>query len=307
MEMLESPDRPARRFSPVASLLILFGLMVVLSAVSQIALIYPLVKWLTGADLSAAGTSLFTNPTAYPHSWVAMMLMQGINSLFSFTLTALIYWYLIEKRNIVFIEKGSPDPLIWAAVLVLVISYIPFNSLIFEWNQKLPLPEWMVNSEKQLETLTKFLTQFPDFLHFIVGIFVIAVLPALGEELLFRATLQKLFQRWWGSPHLAVWLAAAIFSAYHMQFMGFFPRMILGAMFGYLYLWSRNLWIPVFAHFVNNGFVVLMIYLRGQKLVDIDVENNESIPLTSALVSGVIALSLMRIIYTRLKPQIPEA
>ncbi len=273
--------------------------MVVLSAFSQVAIIYPLVKALTGVDMLEAGNGLFTNPSAYPHSWLATMLLQAINSLFSFTLTALIYWYLVEKRNIIFVEKGSPDPLIWAAVLVLVISYIPFNGLIFEYNQKLPLPEWMVRSEKQLETLTKFLTQFPTFLHFLFGLFVIAVLPALGEELLFRGTLQKLFERWWGRPHLAVWLAAAVFSAYHMQFMGFFPRMILGAMFGYLYLWSGNLWVSIFAHFVNNGFVVLMIYLRGQKLVNIDVENAESVPLASALVSAVVAASLMRIIYLR--------
>ncbi len=280
--------------------------MVVLGAVSQLAIIYPLVKALTGVNIFEAGNGLFTNPAAYPHSWLATMLLQAINSIFTFTLTAFIYWYLAEKRNIVFIEKGSLDPLIWAAVLVLVISYIPFNSLIFEYNQKLPLPDWMVRSEKQLETLTKFLTQFPTFLHFLFGLLVIAVLPALGEELLFRGTLQKLFERWWGRPHLAVWLAAAVFSAYHMQFMGFFPRMILGAMFGYLYLWSGNLWVSIFAHFVNNGFVVFMIYLRGQKLVNIDVESTESVPIASALVSAVVAGALMRIIYLRTRGRVAE-
>ncbi|OZI05982.1 CPBP family intramembrane metalloprotease domain-containing protein [Siphonobacter sp. BAB-5385] len=305
--MIETPDLPTRRFSPFASLLILFGLMVVLGSIAQIAIVYPLVKFLTGADFAAGAADFIAHPQDYPHSWLATMLMQAITSVFSFILTAYLFWYLTEKRNIVFVEKGSTDPLIWAMIVVLVIGYIPLNSLIFEWNQLLPLPQWMVDSEKQLETLTKFLTQFPSFGHFMLGLLVIGLIPALGEELLFRATLQRLFERWWGSPHVAVWLSAAIFSAYHVQFMGFFPRMILGALFGYLYVWTRNLWVPIFAHFVNNGFVVVMIYLRHRQITELDVESNEAMPLPYALVSAALTIGVLRLIYQRSQGAIPQS
>jgi membrane protease YdiL (CAAX protease family) len=82
--------------------------------------------------------------------------------------------------------------------------------------------------------------------------------------LLFRGLLQRLIREWLGNVHVAVFISAFLFSALHMQFFGFLPRMMLGIMFGYLFVWTGSLWVPVFAHFVNNGSAVVVSYL-GQR------------------------------------------
>ena len=92
---------------------------------------------------------------------------------------------------------------------------------------------------------------------------MIAILPAIGEEFLFRGVLQKLFCRLFKSDHLAIWLTAFIFSFFHFQFFGFVPRLILGLIFGYLFYWSGTLWLPVVAHFINNAVPTIQAYIEG--------------------------------------------
>ncbi len=91
---------------------------------------------------------------------------------------------------------------------------------------------------------------------------MIALLPALGEELLFRGVAQRLLANWSGNAHVAVWVAAILFSAIHMQFLGFVPRLCMGAALGYLFLWSGNRWYPIIAHFANNAMAVVIVYMQ---------------------------------------------
>ena len=90
----------------------------------------------------------------------------------------------------------------------------------------------------------------------IVGLLIVAVLAGFSEEIFFRGALQRLIMSGPLNHHLAIWLTAFIFSAFHMQFFGFFPRLVLGGYFGYLLYWSRSLWLPVIIHALNNGLVV---------------------------------------------------
>jgi membrane protease YdiL (CAAX protease family) len=96
-----------------------------------------------------------------------------------------------------------------------------------------------------------------------INLIMIAVLPALGEEFIFRGVFQKIFCRLFGSGHIAIWITAFIFSFVHLQFFGFLPRFILGLLFGYLFYWSRTLWLPVIAHFVNNAVPTFIAYFQG--------------------------------------------
>jgi membrane protease YdiL (CAAX protease family) len=97
------------------------------------------------------------------------------------------------------------------------------------------------------------------------------VIPAIGEEFFFRGGIQNIISDK-KNIHVAVWVSAFVFSAIHMQFYGFIPRMLLGGMYGYLLFWSGSLWLPVIAHFVNNGMAVLVYYLRynGSSMPDPD-------------------------------------
>ncbi|WP_460913058.1 lysostaphin resistance A-like protein [Spirosoma areae] len=268
-------------------------------------------------------TDLATHPTPSPTGWYELMLLQAVNHLGTFFLPALAYWYVIERRTWeqfnarpVSAVDGLGEIKTWlgnsptvnllsvlagfSLVGLIVIAFMPFDSLIIEWNQTLHLPEtlapieqWIRDKEKGLEGITKYLTTFKTTGQLLVAFLVIALIPALGEETLFRGILQRNFSYWTGNAHVGIWLAAALFSAIHVQFLGFFPRMLLGALFGYLYLWSGNLWVPILAHFVNNGFTVLMVYLHQQKLTTMNIESTESVPVPGALVAGVLTVGLL--------------
>ncbi|SDM43041.1 CPBP family intramembrane glutamic endopeptidase [Siphonobacter aquaeclarae] len=292
--MTETTYPPSGRLSPLASILIVFGLVLVLSSVAQLALALPLIQWLTGSG-DLVGFS--TNPGHYPNGWLATMLVQALASLFSYAFSAWVFIRLIEKRNPFPAVKSSP--LFWILTPVVVIAFIPFNGLVFEWNQLLPMPQWMLDMEQKLKALTEYLTDFRTPAHFLLGLLVIGVIPALGEEMLFRGTLQPIFQRWSGSTHVGILVAAAVFSAIHVQFMGFFPRMLLGALFGYLYVWSGNLWVPVWAHFVNNGFTVTMMHLKKQGVTDVNPDEN--VPLAIAAVSLAATIGILIPLYRNRK------
>jgi membrane protease YdiL (CAAX protease family) len=117
---------------------------------------------------------------------------------------------------------------------------------------------------------------------FLLTLILVAVLPGIGEELIFRGVLQREITNWTRRPVLSVWIAAIVFSAIHMQFEGFFPRVALGAVLGFLYLWSNNLWIPILVHAVNNGTQVAVLYFTGVDLSD--VEEQASMDLNVAIV-----------------------
>ena len=106
----------------------------------------------------------------------------------------------------------------------------------------------------------------------LLNFIMIGFLAGLGEELLFRGTLQNMILRKYHNPHLAVWLAAIIFSAFHLQFFGFLPRMVLGAVFGYIYLWTNNLWIPAGMHTLFNSITIFGSYLYQHNIIRTDTD-----------------------------------
>ncbi len=93
-------------------------------------------------------------------------------------------------------------------------------------------------------------------------IFLIGIIPGVCEELVFRGVFQKIFTKAFANKHVGVWAAAFVFSFAHFQFYGFLPRFILGAVLGYLYMYSRTLWVPILAHTVNNSLGVLFAYFN---------------------------------------------
>jgi membrane protease YdiL (CAAX protease family) len=101
---------------------------------------------------------------------------------------------------------------------------------------------------------------------------MIAFLPSIGEELLFRGVIQRIFTNWTRNYHWGIWISALLFSALHMQFYGFIPRMFLGVLFGYLLVWSGSMWLPIIAHFINNAVAVVAMYLIDKELLSPEIE-----------------------------------
>ena len=303
MQPIYTPEGTNSRLPTLGGLIMLVG-FVLMGGVVSLYLVFGLLalqKGLGYAEIQSYLTALAENPAKAPGNWYELMTLQGVNHVGTYFLPALAYWYFIEKRNW---QQFNARPLSAVAglglVMLIVLAFTPFDGLVIEWNQNLHLPQtlapteqWMRDQETKLSGLTKYLTTFSTTGQFLVAMLVIAVIPAIGEETLFRGVLQRNFSYWTGNVHVGIWLSAIIFSAIHVQFLGFFPRMLLGALFGYLYVWSGNLWIPILAHFVNNGFMVLMIYLHQQQLTTVDVESPEAVPVLAALVAGGVTAGLL--------------
>ncbi|MGM0463557.1 MAG: CPBP family intramembrane glutamic endopeptidase [Bacteroidota bacterium] len=173
----------------------------------------------------------------------------------------------------------------WTGALAAVLSMlfifflIPLTSYLGWLNTGLDLPgwlegieEWMQLKEEQAGRLTSLLINTTTIGGLMVNMLIIAVIPAVGEEFLYRGVLQKIFMAWFRSGHLAVLLTAFIFSATHLQFYGFLPRFVLGLAFGYMYLWSGSIWLPVLAHLVNNAIPVFLSYLLGWENINSAVD-----------------------------------
>lgn len=122
----------------------------------------------------------------------------------------------------------------------------------------------MQETETKAMDLTEAFLSIDSWGEFIFNIVMIAMLPSIGEELLFRGLLQRLFNDWFKNIHFAIILAGFLFGAMHLQFFGILPRMVLGVLFGYLFYWSGSLWIPIFAHFLNNGVAVTISFMERQ-------------------------------------------
>jgi len=230
-------------------------------------------------------TEKLANPIAYPELRTPVLIMQACATFFGLIIIPGLYARAIEKQNPVSWVSHSVPLLIIVVTTLIVIAFMATNSVFIEWNSSISFPDSMKGFEQgardyedRAMELTKFFTTFHSTGDFLFGLVVIALLPAIGEELVFRGMLQPELYRMSGNHHVAIWTSAIIFSAFHLQFFGFLPRMMLGALFGYLFLWSRNLIVPMIAHFVNNGFSVLMMYLYQKGTITIDMDTPEAAP-----------------------------
>ena len=219
-------------------------------------------------------------------SKTTLLVTQGIGALFLFVFIPLLFLKLIGiSISETFFLNTNYKLEHYANVLLLVIGFMPFNTYLAEWNTQIPFPQKVVEMEQTATELTKAITSFGSVTEFLLGFFVIAIIAGIGEELTFRAILQNLFQKVAKNHHLAIWISAILFSAIHVQFLGFFPRMFLGAVFGYIYVWSGNITLAMFGHFVNNGFAVVMMHLYNLKVIETDLDKAENIPISLALAS----------------------
>jgi uncharacterized protein len=245
--------------------------------------------------MMAAATSQYTTEMKVP-----VLVMLGISSLFGFMLIPFFTYKALTKKGIKSFSGQKLQGGLLLLCLFIMISFIVVDSAIIEWNKNIVFPEflksfelWARSHEEQAEALTKMFTQFTSFGDFAIAMIVVAVGAGICEEFLFRGIIQNELMRGTKNIHVSIWVAAFLFSAIHLQFFGFVPRMLLGGLFGYLYYWSGNLLVPMFAHFVNNGFSVLMLYLYQQKIVPLDVEKEEAAPWYAILVFALIAAVLL--------------
>lgn len=176
------------------------------------------------------------------------------------------------------LQLYAPNLFILFWGILAMASIGPLIDLLNTWNQSIHLPEsmkaieqWIASTEKAADITTKSLLNISGLGRFISNIVVIAIMAGIGEELMFRGVLQKILIKWTGNTHWGVISAAIIFSAIHFQFFGFVPRMILGMVLGYLFVWSKSIWVPIAAHSINNALTVIFTpapFNKGNKFIE---------------------------------------
>lgn len=230
------------------------------------------------------------------------VLMLSLNSL-SIMIFISPYFY-VNKLSNYSIKIFPINSTLVILVLLSTFFFMILNSGVIEWNKSINFPEfmnsfeaWAFNKEKELEKITIFLVSFENNWEFLFGILSIALIPGICEEYLFRGVLQKNFYLISKNIHTAVWLSAFFFSALHLQFYGFFPRMLLGVLFGYIYYWSGSIVYPMIAHIFNNFFSLTIFYFSQKGLLnenfEVSINSSPKIPMVLIIISAVLFIGFM--------------
>jgi membrane protease YdiL (CAAX protease family) len=294
--MTENPNYDMlRRGSPVSRLLVS---MLVISVPGTLLL---LIFILTGAALFRCDPAVLGNPSlvaSQSETWFVRYALI-IQDLCFFIVPAVIIIFMIrpkEDRQMFSVAGTGITDLV--LLLVLMVFLVPLTGLSAELNSKLVLPHWLSGLEGWMREKEDYANDLIGVVlgeHsaavLLVNILVVAVLPAIAEELLFRGALQRLFGDLFRSGHAAVWISSIVFSAVHLQFYGFLPRLILGLVLGYLFLWSGSIWIPVTAHFINNAMSVAVDFFQATGTSSQGPA--ETLPVTGA---GWIVVSLLAVL-----------
>lgn len=215
-----------------------------------------------------------------------LYIIQVIGSLGGFILAPLFFVFLTEDHTGRFLQtRTSPNVIILVLAGVSMYTILPFINFLSAMNAHLALPDslsgvmqWMKDKQSQADGVMTAFLSVKSMGGLALNLFVVALMPAIGEELVFRGVIQRHLQGWTKNGHVAVWITAIIFSAVHLEFFGFLPRFVLGLMLGYLYLYTRNLWVPVFAHFVNNASSIIIFYLHYNGHIAVKMKDFGTIP-----------------------------
>lgn len=212
--------------------------------------------------------------------------LQIIISIGIFGVPPLIFMLISKPREWSFFRLNKMPPLnLTLLTILIVVLAAPLILWALDINQRMQLPavfkgleNYLRHLEDKNQKLLESLLVMRSVYDLMVNFLMIAIVPAIVEELLFRGTLQQLLQKATGDAHIAIIVTGMFFSFIHFQFYGFFPRMLLGILFGYLFFWSGNLWLPIFAHFLNNGVQVVMVYLFQTGKISLNIDEMNAFP-----------------------------
>ncbi len=249
--------------------MIIFGVIILISSL--------IFSWmgikLSGMIFGVSGMQVVQGVNLTVDAINALKLIQVLQTIGIFIFPALLSAFLFSKKpwNYLGFKKVNIN-IVLLTILVVVVS-LPAVNLLASVNQLIPLSDWMLEMERNAEGLTKTFLVTKNFGTYLFNIVMVAVLPAFGEEFIFRGILQRRIVEQTRSRWTGIVIAAALFSAIHLQFQGFIPRFALGVAFGYLLEVTGSIWVPIAAHFFNNAMAATGYMLMGLGAVDDRIEN----------------------------------
>ena len=236
----------------------------------------------------------------------AIRITQALTTVGAFLLPSLLFAYCQDRQWFSYnlANRRAPQSMI-NMVLILSVTLLPVVGLLSSFNQHImpqegAVAEFMRNLEDAADQILGLVTSQRSSWDLVCNILIFAVLAGICEEFFFQGALQPLLTNWSKNPHIGILLTALIFSALHFQFYGFIPRFLLGIYLGYLFYWSKSLWLPILAHVLHNALSLLVDYTLQGRGIDTDslqyTDVRGSIPVaaTCALVSAMAIVFLWR-------------
>ncbi|WP_108821420.1 CPBP family intramembrane glutamic endopeptidase [Dysgonomonas sp. Marseille-P4361] len=234
-----------------------------------------------------------------------MRMAMVIQSICLFLVPSLAFVALCERSSQSYLIPNKEKNIYFLLLAVLLIIVIqPLVGSIGYYNQQMTLPEsmssierWMKQSESSAEESLKLLLGDKTVLSLLLNVLVLGVVAGITEEIFFRGCLQQIIGKIVSNKHFMVWITAFIFSTIHFQFYGFFPRLLLGALLGYLFVWSGNILIPIVVHVLHNAMTVIFTYLyidtaTYETINNLNFENNSLVILVSLSLTILILVLL---------------
>jgi membrane protease YdiL (CAAX protease family) len=253
------------------------------------------VVWLLyGVDtVLAIGQSNLSKPNAITGLWI----LQIISTTIPLFAAPVFFAYVVVKEPADYLKAGVKfNGVLLLMVLAIMFISSPLIELLSNINEKMVLPpflHWMRDMEDQAQKVTAILLKMNSIWQMLFNLLVVGLLTAIAEEFAFRGVIQTIFTRLTKNYHAAVWITAILFSAFHLEFFGFLPRLMLGVLFGYFVAWSGSIWTAVWAHFINNGTAVVVTYLFQHKKIKINPDDQHVFNSAGYVISLVIVLFLL--------------
>lgn len=244
--------------------------------------------------------SIHGSPTSANNVRVLLLL----NQVGTFLVPSVLYIFLIRRLSpdAGHLSAANADWQYLLPSLLCLLLSLPLIQWMHEFNQTLPLPDWMRSRERDTEAILEQILAMGQIRDLLLNLVVMAAIPAIAEEFFFRGIIQQRLVSYTGRPWLGILLAAGIFSAIHFQFEGFLPRWLLGIFLGTAYAVSRTIWLPVALHFLFNGVQVVLHYAftRGWTELDTQAETTD-IHWSLTLLAGAVFLAYLAWGYARIK------
>lgn len=234
----------------------------------------------------------------------ALRISAVLQDLLMFVLPAVIVAILLTRlpARLLCVDTLPRPRAVLYAMLTMAVS-VPAMNWIIAANAQLPLPEGIAETLRQAEATATRTTELmlggSDVISLVMSLLIVAVLAGFSEELFFRGMMQRVFSGCRMNAGVAIWLTAILFSAMHMQVYGFVPRMLLGAYFGYLLLWSGSLWLPVLMHILNNASFIIARHSALGGNTDFNALGAEGGTLSYVIVGASVALTIVGLVLTR--------
>jgi len=184
-------------------------------------------------------------------------------------------------------------------LLLIMVAGIMLSGALGDLNEKIPLPAALYAKAKALEdeykTSMMAMANMRTVMDYLLSLLVLAAAPALFEEVLFRGGFQQVFIGWTKNKWAGIIITSVLFSAFHFSYFGFLPRLALGMILGLIFFYSKNIWLNIFLHFLNNAMVVTQIYIATRMGKSLDKTMDENVPMWVGLIALVMLIIFFRI------------